>query len=113
LIPNLHQEFKFLHEAISKIGFWFKFPSSPKGYAGQARRGHVFPAARDFPSDLILLRVKTGGILPYFEDLKRGANKMNLIRLWRVGPKDIFEIASYSLMRVGLSKKNDNLGCPG
>jgi hypothetical protein len=61
-------------EAISKIGFWFKFPSSPKGYAGQARRGRVFPAARDFPPDFIFLRVKTGGILAYFEDLKRGTN---------------------------------------
>jgi hypothetical protein len=40
------------------------------------------------------LRVKTGRILPYFEDLKRGTNKMSLIRLWRVGPKDFFEIAS-------------------
>jgi hypothetical protein len=40
------------------------------------------------------LRVKTGGILPYFEDLKRGTSKMKLIRLWRVGPKDISEIAS-------------------
>jgi len=28
-----------LLEAISKKGFWFKIPSSPKGYAGQARRG--------------------------------------------------------------------------
>jgi hypothetical protein len=43
------------------------------------------------------MRVKTGGILPYFEDLKRGTNKMKLIRLWRIGPKDIFEIASQYL----------------
>jgi hypothetical protein len=33
------------------------------------------------------LRVKTGGILPYFEDLKRGTNK-------EIEPKDIFEMAS-------------------
>jgi hypothetical protein len=36
----------------------------------------------------------TGKILLYFQDLKRGTNKMKLIRLWRVGPEDIFEIAS-------------------
>jgi hypothetical protein len=30
---------------------------------------------------------QTGGILEYFEDLKRGTNK-------DIGPKDIFEIAS-------------------
>jgi hypothetical protein len=29
---------------------------------------------------------QTGGILEYFEDLKRGTNK-------EIGPKDIFEIA--------------------
>jgi hypothetical protein len=40
------------------------------------------------------LRVKTGGILANFEDLKRGTNNMKLTRLWRVGPKGIFEIAS-------------------
>jgi hypothetical protein len=32
---------------------------------------------------------QTGGILEYFEDLKRGTNK-------DIGPKDIFEIASKS-----------------
>ena len=56
-------------------------------FGSKSRRGRVFPAARDFQSDLILLRVKTGGILEYFEDLKRGSNK-------EFGPKDFFEIAS-------------------
>jgi hypothetical protein len=56
--------FKIFIEAISKIVFWFKFAA-----------GTRFPAARDSPSDFIPLRVKTGGILPYFEDLKRGTNK--------------------------------------
>jgi hypothetical protein len=56
--------------------------------------GPRFPRCAGFPIGFIPLRVKTGGILPYFEDLKRGTNKMKLIRLWRVGPKDIFEIAS-------------------
>ncbi|MHC4423886.1 MAG: hypothetical protein ACYSWR_04355, partial [Planctomycetota bacterium] len=32
---------------------------------------------------------QTAGILEYFEDLKRGTNK-------DIGPKDIFEIASYT-----------------
>jgi hypothetical protein len=75
----MNPNYRFL-EAILKIEFWFKFPSSPKGYAGQARRNRVFPAARNFPSDLILLRVKTVGLLAYFKDLKRGTNKMSLIR---------------------------------
>jgi len=34
---------------------------------------------------------QTGGILEYFEDLKRGSNK-------DIGPKDIFEIASNSTL---------------
>ena len=49
---------------------------------------------------------QTAGILEYFEDLKRVTNKDidppleglsasgSLVRLWRVGPKDIFEMAS-------------------
>jgi hypothetical protein len=54
------------------------------------------------------LRVKTGGILPYFEDLKRGTNKMKLIRLWRVEPKDIFEIASGIFSGTGQSYRMIN-----
>jgi hypothetical protein len=60
------------------------------------------------------LRVKTGGILEYFEDLKRGTNKMSLIRLWRVGPKDFFEIASN--YHIGTNnrdlKKPPRIRCP-
>ncbi|MGD8763049.1 MAG: hypothetical protein PVG87_12130, partial [Desulfobacteraceae bacterium] len=41
-------------EAILKIGFWFKIPSSPRGYAGTGAAGPSFPAERDFPSDLII-----------------------------------------------------------
>jgi hypothetical protein len=80
-------------EAISKKRFWFKIAAGPR-----------FPRWAGFPSGFIPLRVKTGGILEYFEDLKRGTNKMSLgtnkmslIRLWRVGPKDFFEIASIFL----------------
>jgi hypothetical protein len=68
-------------------------PSQKKDFGSKSRRSRVFPAARDFPSDLILLRVKTGGILPYFEDLKRGTNPAE-----KGGrPKDFFEIASISI----------------
>jgi hypothetical protein len=31
-----------LSEVISKIGFWFKIPSSPKGFAGTRAAGHRF-----------------------------------------------------------------------
>ncbi len=41
-----------LLEPISKIGFWFKIPSSPKGYAETRAAGLSFPALRDSPSDL-------------------------------------------------------------
>ena len=47
-----------LYEPISKIGFWFKIPSSPRekrGYAETGAAGLSFPALRDFPSDLIVL----------------------------------------------------------
>jgi hypothetical protein len=64
--------------------------SQKKDFGSKSRRGRVFPAARDFPSGIIPLWVKTGGILPYFEDLKRGTNPAE-----RGGrPKDFFEIAS-------------------
>jgi hypothetical protein len=45
------RRFDFL-ESISKIGFWFKIPSSPKGFAGTRAAGRSFPALLDFPSDL-------------------------------------------------------------
>jgi hypothetical protein len=58
-------------EAISKLGFWFKIPSSPKGFAGTRAAGPSFkPQVR----------------LRLIEDLKRGTNK-------DIGPKDIFERA--------------------
>ena len=43
-----------LRESISKIGFWFKIPSSPKGFAGTRAAEPSFPAERDFPPDQIL-----------------------------------------------------------
>jgi len=54
-------------EAISKKGFWFNPPEADKN------RGRA--------------AFLTGGILEYFEDLKRGTNK-------EIGPKDFFEITS-------------------
>jgi len=39
-------------EAISKIGFWFKIPSSPlekRGFAETGAAGPSFPAEQDFP----------------------------------------------------------------
>ena len=62
-------------------------PFQKKDFDSKSRRSRVFPAARDFPPGFIPLWVKTGGILPYFEDLNRGTNK-------EFGPKDFFEIAS-------------------
>jgi hypothetical protein len=50
-----------LLEPVSKIGFWFKIAAGPS--------------------------FKTGGILLYVEDFKRGTNK-------DIGPKDIFEMGS-------------------
>jgi hypothetical protein len=44
-----------LLESISKIGFWFKIPSSPNGFAGTRAAGPSFPALLDSPSDLIRL----------------------------------------------------------
>ena len=59
-------------EAISKIGFWFKIPSSPYGFAVTGAAGPGFkPPVR----------------LRRIEDLKRGTHK-------DMGPKDIFEIVS-------------------
>jgi hypothetical protein len=54
------------------------------------------------------LRVKIGGILPYFEDLKRGANK-------EFGPKDFFEIASNSVSALFLAhhRREPLLDLPG
>jgi hypothetical protein len=64
-------------EAISKIGFWFKIPSSPKGFAETRAAGPSFkPQVR----------------LRRIEDLKRGTNK-------DIGPKDIFEVASILLFK--------------
>jgi hypothetical protein len=56
----------FLIEAISKKEFWFKIAAGPR-----------FPRCAGFPPGFTPLRVKTGGIHPYFEDLKRGANPAN------------------------------------
>ena len=42
-------------ESISKIGFWFKIPTSPKGFDGTRAAGQSFPALLDSPSDLIHL----------------------------------------------------------
>jgi hypothetical protein len=46
--------FQMSLEANSKIGFWLKISSSPKGFAGTRAAGPSFPTARDFPPDQIL-----------------------------------------------------------
>jgi hypothetical protein len=61
-------------EPISKIGFWFKIPSSPKGFAGTRAAVPSFPTSRDFPPDLNIF-------------VGRDTNK-------DMGPKDIFELGS-------------------
>jgi len=43
-----------LLEATSKKGFWFKIPSSPKGFAETGTARPSFPALRDDPPILIL-----------------------------------------------------------
>jgi hypothetical protein len=48
----------------------------------RVKTGGILPYFEDLKR-----RVKTGGILPYFEDLKRGTNK-------EIEPIGIFEIAS-------------------
>jgi hypothetical protein len=35
---------RFIPETNSKIGFWFKIPSSPKGFAETRAAGPSFPA---------------------------------------------------------------------
>jgi hypothetical protein len=77
-------------EPISKIGFWFKIPSSPKGFAGTRAAGPSFPALLDSPHD-------------YVEDLKRGTNK-------DIGPKDIFEIGSNIFYRKYPNFPSDLIG---
>jgi len=75
-IPPLHKFLRaMLLEAISKIGFWFKF--SRRNSAGQERGAEFQPE----------------GILNYVEDLKREPNA-------GTGSKDILEIASSPSTRV-------------
>jgi hypothetical protein len=65
-------------EPISKIGFWFKIPSSPKGLAGTRAAG---PSLKP-EAYCCMSRILNSGPIKRF------------IRLWRVGPKDIFEMGS-------------------
>jgi len=89
-------------EVISKIGFWFKIPSSPRekrGFAETGAAGPSFPAKRDFPSDQIpFVGRKPQATLLVVEDLKRGTNM-------DIGPKDIFEVIS-NIRFMNASYKN-------
>jgi hypothetical protein len=46
-------------------------------------------------------KFQPAGILRYFEELKRGTNK-------EIGPKDIFEIASITFVRICLGRTTEN-----
>jgi hypothetical protein len=76
---------------------WSSWLKSPQDWSSQHSKKTLF---RSHLKNRILVQVrggaefKTAGILKYFEDFKRGANK-------EIGPKDIFEIASnYSTILV-------------
>jgi hypothetical protein len=65
---------------ISKIGCWFKIPSSPRKKRGFAETGAAGPG---FKPEVRLRRI---------EDLKRGTNK-------DIGPKGIFEMGAIKIPR--------------
>jgi hypothetical protein len=77
----------FLLEAISKIEFWLKFPRETQR---DKKAGPSFNPPR-------LLTGSSTRILKYVEELKRGPTQ-RLVRLWRVGTKGFFEIASILIM---------------
>jgi len=66
-------------EAVSKIGFWLKIPSSPREKRGFAETGAAkpsFPVKRDFlPGQIPFVGRKPQVRLRRIEDLKRGINK--------------------------------------
>jgi hypothetical protein len=70
-------------EAISKKGFWVNPPEVYPPLAG----GQVASKADKNRGGT---EFQPAGIHQYFEDLKKGTNK-------EFGPKDFFEIASYSI----------------
>jgi hypothetical protein len=74
----------------------------------QNRGGAAFSPLRGTSHPILsLLRVKTGRILPYFEDLKRGTNPAE-----KGGrSKDFFEIASVKPMLIGQQSPKGRICC--